>query len=59
SAPFAFDQILDMHYYDGFGNEREAYTDYSGSFGDFRGIFAGLREIGSSQRECDDLLTNR
>ncbi|MGB9278315.1 MAG: 3-hydroxyacyl-CoA dehydrogenase NAD-binding domain-containing protein [Terrimicrobiaceae bacterium] len=29
------------------------------SFGDFRGIFAGLREIGSSQRECDDLLTNR
>ncbi|MGB7840395.1 MAG: hypothetical protein WBL40_20035, partial [Terrimicrobiaceae bacterium] len=33
SAPFAFDQILDMHYYDGFGNEREAYTDYSAGVG--------------------------
>ena len=33
SAPFAFDQVLDMHYYDGFGNEREAYTDYSAGVG--------------------------
>jgi len=33
SVPLAFDQVLDTHYYDGFGHERESYADFSADVG--------------------------